>query len=74
MFLHQGADILINAIGALINITYLKTTNKVQIPAHFIATVLTKLTGRCITTTLCILDVEIDKLISIQNQQLDMML
>ena len=66
MFLHQGTDIVINFVYAATNITHLKTISNVQIPACFIAATLTKLTGRCI------LEVEIDEVISTQNHQLVM--
>ena len=58
MFLHQGTDIVINSTDAVTNITNLKTIRKVQIPAHCTAAIQTKLTGKCITVTACILEVE----------------
>ena len=40
-----------------------------QIPAHSIAILPKKLIGKCIITIQCILEVEIDDLVSIQNSQ-----
>ena len=71
LFLNQGADILSKFLDVLTNITKLKAISNVQIPAHSIAMILTKLTG--VTTTPCILEVEIDRVISIQDPQLVMM-
>ena len=73
MLLHQGTDILLNSVDAAINITNLKTISYVQIPTCCIAPIPTKLTDRCITTTPCILEVEIDGVTYIQNPQLVMM-
>ena len=44
-----------------------------EIPAHSIATIPTKLTGKCITATPCVLEVETDEIVRIQNPQLDML-
>ena len=68
MYLHQETDILTNFIDAVANIKYLKTTSNMLIPAHCIATIPTKLTG--ISTTPCILEVEIEEIITIQIPQL----
>ena len=46
MFICKGTDILINSADAAINITKLKTISNIQIPAHCIATIPTKLTGK----------------------------
>ena len=73
MFLHQGTYILINSVDATINITNIKPISNIQIPTYCITTIPTKLTGRCITATPSILEVEMDKGISIQNPQLFMM-
>ena len=73
MLLNQGDDILINSIDAAMNIMNFKTISNVPIPAHCIATILTKLTGKCIIAAPCMLEVERDEVISIQNLQLVMM-
>ena len=65
MFLHWGSDNPINSVESDMDITNLKTINKVQIAVHDIATILTKLTGRFVTATSCILVVELDEMISI---------
>ena len=42
MFLHQGADILIYSIKAVVNNTSLKTISNIQTPIHCIANIPTK--------------------------------
>ena len=69
-FLYQDTDTLFHAVT---NITNLKTITSVQIPVHCIATISTKLTGKCITATPFILEMEINEMVSIQNPQLNMM-
>ena len=64
MFLHQGTDIFIKSIDAVINITNLKAINNVQIPARCIVTILTILIGKWITATPCILEAEKDEIIT----------
>ena len=46
--------------------------NNIQVLAHCIVTILTKLSGKYIVTTSCILQVEIDEVISIWEPQLVM--
>ena len=70
MFSHQGTDIFIYLIDAVTNKTNLKTIINVQIPAYCIVTVPTRLTHKCIATTPCILEVEIDERVHIQNAEL----
>ena len=72
MCLHQGTDILINCLHAVMNITNLKTINNVQIPTNCIVTKPTKLTGKCITAMPCLLEMEVDEIITIQNPPLVM--
>ena len=71
--LHEGTDILISSTDALPNTTNLRTISIMQIPAHFIVTILTKLNSKCITATPCILEVDIDEMVSIQNLKLIML-
>ena len=71
--LHQGADIPISSIDAAMNVTNLKTISNVQIPACSIAMLLTKLAGKCITAIPCILEVEIDEIVSVHSLQLTML-
>ena len=73
MFLNQGTHILTNSTHAVVNIKDLKTIGNLQIPANRFATIPTKLTGKCIVTTPCILKVETDEIISIQNDHLVML-
>ena len=73
MFFHQGTDILVTSIDAVTNITNLETTSNVQLPAHSIAAIPAKLTCKCITATPCILEMEIDEIVNIQNPQLVML-
>ena len=70
MFLHEGTNILINSIDAVGNVTNLQTISNVQIPVHYITTIPTKLTGKYIATTTCILEVVIDEIINIQTLNL----
>ena len=73
MFLHQGNDIIIYSIGAAVNITNLKIISIVHITAHCIAIIPNKLTNKFIATASCILKVEMDEMITIQNPQLVML-
>ena len=52
----------------------MKTISNIQIQSPHFATIPTKLMGRCMTTNLCIIDIEIDEVVYIQNQQLFIML
>ena len=70
MILLQGTNILINCIDAVVDTMNFKAISNIQILTLCIATILTKLTGKCIATIPCILEVEIDDVISIQNPQL----
>ena len=65
MFFHQETNILINSIDDIEDTMNLKTISNIQISAHCIVTIPTTVTGKCIATTLCILEVEIDEVISI---------
>ena len=67
MFWNQGIDILVSSIHVVTNATNLKTISNVQIHAHCVATIPTKITGKCTTATPCILKVEIDEIVSTQN-------
>ena len=67
MFLTQGTDLLINSIDTVVDKMNLKTISNIQIPTYIIATIATKVTGKCIAITPCILEV-----ISIQSPQLVM--
>ena len=71
MILHQGTDILISTIDGVTNLN--KTISNLQIPAHCIATIPTKLTGKCITATLCIMEVNTNEIISICNLEVFML-
>ena len=73
MILHQGTDILTGSIDVVTNITHLKVISTVQIPGHCIGMILTKLTGKCISPTPCILELEIDEMVNIQNPHLVML-
>ena len=66
----QCTDITINYLDAITNTTELKTISNMQIPVCCIVTTPTKVNGKCITGTPCILEVEIDELTTIQNLQL----
>ena len=70
MFLHQSTEILIRSIDAVTNITNLTTISNMHIPAHFTATLPTRQTCACITVTLCTLEVQIDKIVSIKPPNL----
>ena len=71
MFLHQGMNILNYSIDGSMNITNPKTISNVQIPAFCIATMPTKLKGKCII--LCMLGVEVNEIVHIWNSQLFML-
>ena len=73
MFLHQGNDILISSTDAVLDITNLEPISSVQISAHSIAALANTLTGKCITSTQCLLEVEVYEMVSIQNLQLVML-
>ena len=66
MFIHQGVTLLINSID-ITNVTHLRTISNTEIPAHSIVTIPTRKTGECTTYTPCIIEVEIDEIIGIQN-------
>ena len=72
--MNQGTNILINSIDAVVNRITLKTNSNIKIITCCIANKPIKLTGKCIATTLCILEVKIDDVIFIQNLQLDKIL
>ena len=67
--LHQGSDTLIISINSVTNITNLKTVSNMQIHAHCTAIISNKLIGEC-NTAAYILEVEIIKMVNIQNPQL----
>ena len=73
MYLNQGNDILFSFIDAFTNITNLRTVSNVQIPVHSLATIPTKINGKCIAVIPYILEVDINETISIQNPQLIML-
>ena len=66
----KETNILISSIDIVTNVTNVETLSNVQILTSFIVTKPTKLTGKCIATTPCILEVEISQKISIENLQL----
>ena len=67
--MHQGTNVLINSIDAIVNATNLKTISNIQIPTHCIATMPPTLTGKCYYSMY--IEVEINE-ISIQTPQLVM--
>ena len=69
---NQRRKLLINSIDTVVNTTNVKNISNIQILTHCIATIPTRLTGRCIAPTSCILEVEIDEVAFIQNPQLVM--
>ena len=71
-FYTQETDIPINSKDTVVYMIILKAISNIQIPDHCIATKPIKVTGKCITTTPCILAVEMAKVIPIQNPQLIM--
>ena len=73
MCLHQGTDIPLISIDALVNMMNLKTMSNVQIPIHCFGAIPTKLTSDYIATTPCTLKMEKDEKITIQNPQLAML-
>ena len=73
MSLHQGTVILINSMDSVTNIINPEAINNVQIPACCIATTPIKLTGGYVITTPCILEVDTNEIITIQNSQLVML-
>ena len=66
-------NIHINIIDVVGNVINLKTISNIQIPTHCTTTIPTKLTGKCIATIPCILEVKIDKILAMQNPQLVML-
>ena len=67
IFLQQGATVLINSIKIVTNVTYPSTISNSVIPACSIPT---EKTGKCITNTPCIFQVEANEIIGVQNSKL----
>ena len=70
MFLHEGSDVLVSSIECVTNLTHLKTIGNVLIPVHSIVTIPTKQTGKYDAITPCIVEVEIEEIVCLQNAQL----